>query len=138
MASRILSDICYETTVEYMLRVSEAKVIKVYDGDTITIGFYMEGYEAPLRSSVRLNGIDTPEMRGKTPEEKQSAKLAQQFLSSQVLGKIISLSNIAKEKYGRILADVTCDGVHINQLMIDTNHAVAYSGGTKQEFKVKK
>ena len=109
MASRILSDICYETTVEYMLRVSEAKVIKVYDGDTITIGFYMEGYEAPLRSSVRLNGIDTPEMRGKTPEEKQSAKLAQQFLSSQVLGKIISLSNIAKEKYGRICKNVkTC------------------------------
>lgn len=138
MASRLLSDICYENTVEYMLRVSEAKVIKVYDGDTITIGFYMEGYEAPLRASVRLNGIDTPEMKGKTPEEKQSAKLAQQFLSSQVLGKIISLSNITKEKYGRILADVTCEGVHINQLMIDNNHAVAYSGGTKQEFKAKK
>ena len=138
MASRMLSDICYDNTVEYMLRVSEAKVIKVYDGDTLTIGFYMEGYDAPLRASVRLNGIDTPEMRGKTPEEKHAAKLAQQFLSSQVLGKIIVLSNITKEKYGRILAEVTCDGVHINQLMIDNNHAIAYFGGTKQEFNAKK
>ena len=135
MTTRSVSDIRYEDTVEYMLILSDAKVIKVYDGDTITIGFYMDGSDRPFRSSVRLNGIDTPEMKGKSPEEKQRAKLAQQFLSSQILGKVVTLSNIAKEKYGRILADVHCEGVHINQLMIDNNHAVAYFGGTKQEFK---
>jgi micrococcal nuclease len=135
MAARSLSDIRYEDTVEYMLILSDVKVIKVYDGDTITVGFYMDGSDRPFRASVRLNGIDTPEMKGKSPEEKQRAKLAQQFLSSQILGKVVTLSNIAKEKYGRLLAEVHCEGVHINQLMIDNNHAVAYFGGTKQEFK---
>ena len=130
-----LIDIRYEDTVEYVLNITEAKVIKVYDGDTITIGFFKEGSTSPYRTSVRLLGIDTPEMRGKTIEEKTSAKLAQQFLSSQILGKIVTLTNVSKEKYGRLLADVYCNEIHINHLMIDNNYATAYFGGTKQEFK---
>jgi endonuclease YncB( thermonuclease family) len=137
MTARVLSDIKYEDTVEYILTITEAKVIKVYDGDTITIGFYHGDSDRPYRASVRLCGIDTPEIKGKTPEEKASAKLSQQFLSSQILGKVITLTNISKEKYGRILADVYCNGVHMNQLMVDNGHAVAYFGGTKQEFKEK-
>lgn len=137
MTERVLSDIKYEDTVEYILHISDAKVIKVYDGDTITVGFYHGDSEKPYRASVRLYGIDTPEMKGKTPEEKASAKLAQQFLSSQILGKIVTLTNISKEKYGRLLADVYCNEVHINQLMVDNGHAVSYFGGTKQDFKEK-
>jgi micrococcal nuclease len=133
--SRDLSTIEYSNTVEYILKIQEAKVIKVYDGDTVTVGFYLGDTEVPYRASVRLYGIDTPEIKGKSPEEKAKAKLAQQFLSSQILGKVVTLSNITKEKYGRLLAEVHCDGVHINQLMVDNNHAVSYFGGTKQEFK---
>ena len=44
------------------------KVIKVYDGDTITIASRVPGlYNSPIyKFSVRLNGIDSPEMKGKT------------------------------------------------------------------------
>jgi micrococcal nuclease len=131
MSLKSLNEIEYSDTVEFLPNISEGKVVKVYDGDTITIGFYMMGNETPYRMPVRLLGIDTPEMRDKNVETKARAKVAQQFLSSQVLGKIVQLRNLGKEKYGRLLADVYCDDVHINQLMIDTGNAVAYFGGTK-------
>ena len=48
--------------------VSIAKVIKVYDGDTITVAsrlpFTDERKDIIWRFSVRLNGIDCPEIRG--------------------------------------------------------------------------
>ena len=57
-----LETITYESTVEYIPNVREGKVIKVYDGDTITVGFYNTGDPTPYRISVRLLGIDTPEV----------------------------------------------------------------------------
>jgi len=48
-----------------------AKVIKVYDGDTFTV----EAYPWPsleAKTSVRVNGVDTPEIRGKCEAEKQT------------------------------------------------------------------
>jgi endonuclease YncB( thermonuclease family) len=41
------------------------------------------------------------------------------------------LKNIKTEKYGRILADVYCNNIHINQWMLDNRYAVKYDGGTK-------
>ncbi len=49
-----------------------AKVIKVYDGDTFTVEAYpLPGLEA--KASVRVDGVDTPEIRGKCEAEKQKA-----------------------------------------------------------------
>ena len=127
-------NINWENTTEFIYPITSGYVIKVYDGDTITIGFFYPGSETPYRMSVRLLGIDTPEIKGKSPEEKAKAKLAQKFLSSQILGKMVTLTEVALEKYGRLLANVHCDGVHMNKLMIDNNYAVAYDGGHKSEF----
>jgi endonuclease YncB( thermonuclease family) len=65
-------------------------------------------YDAsPLyRLSVRLNGIDTPEIKGKNDDEKEAATAARKALANLIYGKQIRLENIKSEKYGRILADV--------------------------------
>jgi endonuclease YncB( thermonuclease family) len=47
------------------------------------------------------------------------------------MNKTITLKNVSLEKYGRILADVYCDGIHINQWMLDNKFALPYDGGTK-------
>ena len=73
-------------------------------------------------------------MKVKSQEEKNKAKQAQTFLSSQILGKQVTLTDVALEKYGRLLANVHCDGIHINKLMIDNHYAVSYDGGHKSEF----
>lgn len=122
----------WEDTVPFVFPISGGQVIKVYDGDTITIASKLPYDESPLyRLSVRLNGIDTPEIKGKTADEKQVAKEARDALSGLILNRQIRLENVESEKYGRILADVYLGDLHINKWLIDNRYAVAYSGGTK-------
>jgi endonuclease YncB( thermonuclease family) len=80
---------------------------------------------------VRLNGIDCPEIKGKNENEKECAQIAKKELSDLILDKIVSLKNVEPEKYGRILADVYMDDLHLNKHMIEKRLAVSYDGWTK-------
>ena len=122
-----MEQLTYATTVPFLPPIQDGKVIKVYDGDTITIGVIL--YDIAYRFSVRLNGIDTPELKG---PHKDKAILARDDLSNLVMNKIVRLTNIGTEKYGRILADVYLGDVHINQWMKEKGHAVEYHGGKKE------
>lgn len=125
-------DIKWEDTVEFTFPIQGGRVIKVYDGDTITIASKLPFYDSPLyRLSVRLNSIDTPEIKGKNEDEKKAAKIARDALSSLILNKYVTLKNIQSEKYGRILADVYLDDLWLNEWMIKERYAVKYDGGTK-------
>lgn len=132
-SNKSIDDIEYKDTTPFIPPVSEGKVIKVYDGDTITIASKMPWKDSPYyRFSVRLNGIDCPEIRGKSENEKKCAKMAQKMLSGNILNKIVTLKNVSLEKYGRILADVYLNDINITKCLVDSNLAVEYHGGTKQ------
>lgn len=125
-------DIKIEDTVEFTFPIKSGRVIKCYDADTITIASKLPYDASPLyRLSVRLNGIDAPEIKGKCAEEKEVAKEARDFVSNLVLNKMIRLENVESEKYGRILADVYLGDVHLNELLLKERYAVKYDGGTK-------
>jgi endonuclease YncB( thermonuclease family) len=129
-----LMDVKYEDTIEFTFPITEGKVIKVYDADTITIASTLPYKESPIyRLSVRLNGIDAPEIKGKdvSEEEKVAAQLARDYVSNLILNKYVRLENIQSEKYGRILADVFIDDIHLNELLIKERYAVKYDGGHK-------
>lgn len=129
-------DIKWEDTQEFTFPIKGGRVIKVYDADTITIASKLPYEESPLyRLSVRLNGIDTPEMKGKdvSAEEKEAAKLARDYVYNLVFNKFVRLENIESEKYGRILADVYIGDIHLNELLIKERYAVKYDGGTKRK-----
>ena len=124
----------WEDTVEFTFPISGGRVIKVYDGDTITIATKLPFKDSPLyRLSVRFNGIDTPEIKGKTDDEKNAAKSARDALSSLILNKLVVLKNIQSEKYGRILAEVYLDDLCLNEWMIQQRYAIKYDGGTKKQ-----
>jgi endonuclease YncB( thermonuclease family) len=107
-------------------------VIKVYDGDTITIASRLSFQNSPIyKFPVRLLGIDCPEIKGSTENEKALAKTARDALASKINGKTVTLKNVSTEKYGRLLADVYLDIENINQWMLNNNYAVKYDGGTK-------
>ena len=123
----------WEDTVEFTFPITCGRVIKVYDGDTITIASKLPFNDSPLyRLSVRFNGIDTPEIKGKTEDEKNAAKSARDALSNLILNKVVILKNIQSEKYGRILAEVYLDELCVNEWMIQQRYAVKYDGGTKK------
>ena len=122
----------WKDTVPFVAPVSGGVCIKVYDGDTITVASRLPWRESPLyRFSVRLNGIDTPEIKGANDAEKRVAVKAREALKLKILDRQVTLKNVTTEKYGRLLADVHCDGVHLNQWMIEQRYAVVYDGGTK-------
>jgi micrococcal nuclease len=113
--------------------IDSGKVIKVYDGDTITIVSDIPGLkDSPFyKFSIRLNGIDTPEIRGKTEDEKLIAIKARDDLSNLILGDIVYLKNKKTEKYGRILCDIYKYNLHINNYMIEKRYALPYDGKAK-------
>ena len=128
-----MENIHWNDTIEFTYPITGGHVIKVYDGDTITIASKMP-YENSLlfRFNVRLNGIDTPEIKSKNENEKILAKKARNSLSQLIMNKHVTLQNVKNEKYGRILADVYLGELHLNKWMIDQSFGVAYDGKTKQ------
>lgn len=132
---RYLKDIEYSNTVAFVPPITCGKVIKVYDGDTITVASKLPHMDDPIyRFSVRLAGIDTPEIKGKTMHEKELAIDARDALHNLIFGKMVYFKNVSTEKYGRVLADVYFEDIHINAWMLEHKYAVPYFGGTKQTF----
>jgi micrococcal nuclease len=128
----LCDEIKWEDTEPFVFPVTEARVIKVYDADTITIAAKLPYETSSLyRISVRLKGIDAPEIKGSSAEEKTMALEAKEFLISMVLNKTVRLENKENEKYGRLLADVFLGNIHINDLLLKERFAIPYDGGTK-------
>lgn len=134
------STVTYKDTVQFIPPITCGIVVKVYDGDTITIASKLPYDESPLyRFSVRLNGIDCPEMHSKIQAEKEMAQQASNALYLKLMGRKVFLHNVQTEKYGRILADVTCldkNGNHenISEWLIRNGYARVYNGGKKESF----
>jgi micrococcal nuclease len=133
------ANITWKDTVPFVPPVKEGQVIKVYDGDTITVAAKLPYEDSPLyRFQVRLLGIDSPEMKGGSLEEKAAAQKSQKALEELILNQTVFLEDRGQEKYGRILANVyvnkTEGRIHINQWMLDNKYAIPYDGKTKIPF----
>lgn len=126
---RPLDSITYNDTKIFIPQISFGKVIQVYDGDTFTIATYLFG--EIYRFSVRLYGIDTPEIRTKDSKMKTRAILARDALHELIMNKIVELKNVEYEKYGRLMAHVYVDGLNVNEWMIRQGYGVVYTGGKK-------
>lgn len=109
------NDIQWNNTLQFIPPINTGRVIKVYDADTFIVASHLPYDSSPLyRFTVRLNGIDYTEI--KYGIDSINAK---DELEHLILNKTITLKNIKNEKYGRILADIYIDKLHVNQYMID-------------------
>lgn len=128
-----LSNLDIKTLAVFIPPVNSGRVIKVYDGDTITIASKVSGLKNSdyFKFSVRMNGYDSPEMKTKNDEEREVAKLAQKALSDKIMGRDVILRNVRLEKYGRLLCEVYLGDLHLNKWMMDNRYGIAYGGGTK-------
>ena len=116
----------------FVAPITCGRVIKVYDGDTITIAAYLPYKESRLyKFSVRIDGIDCPEMRSHNSSEKKIAVIAKNTLSKKIMGEMVQLVDVKTEKYGRLLAKVMYNNESCGKMLIDLRMAVPYDGGTK-------
>ncbi len=113
---------------------TEAKVVHVYDGDTIHIVFkYFDNF---YKWNCRISHVDTPELRTKNEEEKRKGYEVRDKLRELILDKIVNVQCLEFDKYGRILINVwnMVDTKSINEIMIEEGHGKAYDGGTKEKW----
>ena len=104
----------------------------VYDGDSMRLT-WIDQRGNKVKIMGRLLGVDTPEMRGSSDEEKELALRAKKRLEDAVSGKFVTIRKPAEEKYGRSMSDLEVDGiVSVSEYMlIDTEICRPYEGGKK-------
>ena len=109
-----------------------ARVLSVYDGDTVRVEASMWP-GLTWTGSVRVEGVDTPELRGKCEGEKRKAVAARDFVREHV-GRSITLMNVKKGKYaGRVVARIRlADGSDLTELLIRARHGRPYDGGRRK------
>ena len=93
----VFKDSCWSNCQPFQPDLKIGKVIKVYDGDSITIAAKPYENYPIYRFSIRLSGIDTPELRTRNENEKKHAIIARDALSEKILDKIVTLKNVESE-----------------------------------------
>ena len=105
---------------------------RCYDGDTCTVNIPGDMPSVFSESiPIRILGIDTPEIRGQCAKEKALAIKARDEARKFVVGKKVILSNVQRDKYFRLVADMSTDEGDLATRLLDLNLAVPYDGGTK-------
>ena len=107
-------------------------IASVYDGDTFKINLNCSLAVYCEKVPVRVLGVDTAEIKGQTEREKELAQQAKTFTKKFLEKEPISLSNCSRDKYFRLLCDVTNgEGKNLAKELIKANLGYSYYGGTK-------
>jgi len=115
----------------FVLQASD--IVSVYDGDTFKVD--LAGIHPVFGDdvSIRVNGIDTPEITGETDEVEALARKARDFVKDKLAAaNQIELRNPQRGKYFRILADVYVDGASLAEALKGVGLAKAYDGSGKK------
>ena len=116
-----LKDATYANTKPHKVQFRIAKVIKVYDGDTLHVAARIG--EEIFRFKCRIKGINCPELKDKDPKAYQ----AKEFTINMCLNKIVEVNiHPEQEKFGRLLVDIIVDGHDLGAALILNNLAVPF------------
>lgn len=109
-------------------------IASIYDGDTFKINLNCSLAVYCEKVPVRVRGVDTPEIKGKTEREKKLAQQAKEFAKEFLSQEPINLSNCSRDKYFRLLCDVkNGQGKDLARELIKHDLGYSYDGGTKSD-----
>jgi endonuclease YncB( thermonuclease family) len=112
-------------------------IVDILDGDTIKT-LYNVLPEPLNKISIRLDGVDTPEKtwRGKCDAERAYGEKASKFVKD-IIGdtKFMTVTNFSYGKFaGRIMGDITVNGINIKEKLLEAGYAVEYHGEKKMDW----
>lgn len=90
-----------------VLYTYNAEIVRVVDGDTV-VALIDLGHNLHIKRSIRLLGIDTPEIRTKNKQEKENGykcKIHLEELLNKYKGVCI-IQTIKRDSFGRWLANI--------------------------------
>ena len=133
-----------------------ARLLETHDGDTMKVAIVEGGRVRKV--TIRVLGVDTPEVRARDPAEKAAGIRARDFVAAWALPAQFSVGGAyaeadlkrayaeepvmldvdfaGRDKYGRALGAVYKPGgqTSLSDELVAAGHAVAYDGGTKASF----
>ena len=112
------------------------QVVDVYDGDTFKIDLPSMHPLFGDDLSIRLFGVDTPEIKGTSDEVKALAMQAQELTENALKGASkIELRNPQRGKYFRVVSEVWIDGESLADMLKKKGLAKDYDGeGARPEW----
>lgn len=114
----------------------KAKVLSVYDGDTVTVVYNINNNsDCPFVINVRLSGIDAPEKKTNNSLEKQASILVTKYVSNLILGATVDLLVEGWDKYGgRINGKIKLPDHEdsINSMLLKDNLVKNFDGKTSK------
>lgn len=104
-----------------------ARCVRVIDGDTLDLDVDL-GFHTIYRARIRLEGINTPELRTGTPETKAAGRDARAFVEAWIgTGEGLVVQTTKTGKYGRWLARLwRTDGAELASDLLAAGLAVPY------------
>lgn len=109
-----------------------AKVVHVYDGDTVHLVFEFLGQM--FKWHTRIAHVDTPELKTKNQEEKKMGYEARDKLRELIDNKLVDIVCLDFDKYGRVLAEITYNNERVDEWLIKNGYAKSYEGKTKEAW----
>jgi micrococcal nuclease len=105
----------------------KCKVLRVIDGDTIEVDVDL-GFFTRKKVTLRLDHIDTPEIRTKDLEEKEQGFIATEFLKNKLYENnpegIIYIQSNSVDSFGRSIATIFTDnGDNVNLILLESGLA---------------
>lgn len=114
--------------------IEVSRVVSVYDGDTIKVDIDSWPEVVGKGISVRVRGVDTPEIRGKCDSEKALAIQARDYVRNLLTGEsVVKLRNVERGKYFRLVADVYSGDLLISQQLITRGYGRPYDGQSSRD-----
>lgn len=124
-------------------KVHQDEIVSVYDGDTftVTLEYWPDVFGKDL--SIRLVGIDTPEMKSKCKTTELKAKERAKAIEAKLFmegllrnAKVIRvvLAGDGRDKYFRLDAQVFADDANVGDALISNGLAVYYDGTTARDW----
>lgn len=121
--------------VDYKEEIKDFTVVKVRDGDTFIIDIPNIPDVFGKNIAVRIRGIDTPELNDKREEIKTIAIKSKEELEKLLLNsKNITLYNLGRDKYFRLLTSVKVGNIDVAEYMIKKGLAKSYDGCVKTSW----
>lgn len=107
-------------------------VYKVYDGDTVKVLFYYN--DLLFKYSIRIIGIDTPELLRCSTLEKQAGIKVKYYLKNLIEHKMVKIYCFNFDKYGaRLDGNIYYNGTNISEELVNKKYAKLYDGKSKKE-----
>ena len=120
------------------------KVVRVIDGDTVVVDIDL-GFGIEMRNqTIRLRGVDTPEVRTRDAVEKMYGNIAKEYVEYMLFaqeeseGYVVLKSYTYSGKYGRTLGDFIVKESSLVEMLIDEHAGVEYIATESKEDRAKK